>query len=221
MKTIKISDKLHELLVSLAEKKSRALGVEYSISQLLEEIVNVYVSGVRDGKALARVSEPREIENHYDNVYCDKCKKKIEINEMCVWIKYEYTDKTSRSVWYCLDCWYSSSALAKQYLNKKKLELVVKGLRQEADKLVAEINRLTQELEQLKIDLDTRKALLKIREELEFLLTMQLISREDYFKMLNKIEELLLRVEELEKRTRPLRVEEKRVEEKQLKQRYK
>jgi hypothetical protein len=62
----------------------------------------------------------------------------------------------------------------------------------------------------VKIDLDTRKALLKIREELEFLLTMQLISREDYFKMLNKIEELLLRVEELEKRTRPIKTTEEK-----------
>jgi len=48
-----------------------------------------------------------------------------------------------------------------------------------------------------------RRALAKIHEELEFLLSQELIRREDYNKLLSKVEELLLRIEELEKKTRP------------------
>jgi vacuolar-type H+-ATPase subunit I/STV1 len=214
VKVVKISDKLHEVLVSLAEKRKRETGVEISVSQLIEEIVNVYLGGQRDGKTLVKVNPPREIQNEYDNVYCAKCKRKIEVNEMCMWIKYEYADGSARSVYYCLDCWYSTSALAKQYLTKKKLELTVKGLRQEADKLVEEIKKLQQQLEEIKIQLDVRQALAKIREELEYLFTRELITLQDFRYFSSKVEELLLRLEELEKKTRPVPLELEKEKEK-------
>ena len=207
MKVVKISDKLHDILVDLVEKRRKETGVDISVSQLLEEIVNVYIGGQRDGKALVKVNSPREIQNEFENIHCSKCKKKIEIGEMCVWIKYEYADGSARSVYYCLDCWYSSSALAKQYLTKKKLELVVRGLKQEADKLVEQIKMYQQQLEEIKIQLDVRQVLAKIRDELDFLLSQELIRREDYNKLLSKVEELLLRIEELERKTKPVELE--------------
>jgi hypothetical protein len=207
MKVVKISDKLHDILVDLVEKRRKETGVDISVSQLLEEIVNIYLGGQRDGKALVKVNPPREIQNEFENVHCSKCKKKIEIGEMCIWIKYEYADNSARSVYYCLDCWYSASALAKKYIKLKELELTVKGLRQEADRLVEEIKNYQQQLEEIKIQLDVRKALAKIREELDFLLSQELIRREDYNKLLSKVEELLLRIEELEKKTKPVELE--------------
>jgi hypothetical protein len=219
VKVIKISDKLHEILTQLAEKRKRETGVEISVSQLIEEIVNVYLGGQRDGKTLVKVNPPREIQNEYDNVYCSRCKRKIEVNEMCMWIKYEYADGSARSVYYCLDCWYSTSALAKQYLTKKKLELTIKGLRQEADKLVEEIKKLQQQLEEIKIQLDVRQALAKIRDELSFLFSQELITREDYNRLLSRVEELLLRVEELEKKTRPVETREREKEREKIKER--
>jgi Ribbon-helix-helix protein, copG family. len=194
VKVIKVSDHVHEKLVELAEKRG------LSINQLVEEILNTYLYGVSGDKGIKKFLD-KDIVLQYETK-CRRCGKELKVGEIAHYVRYEYEDNTSRTFIYCLDCWYSSSALAKQYLTKRKLELTIRGLRQEADKLTQEITRLTQELEQLKIDLDTRRALLKIREELEFLLSMQLISREDYFKMLNKIEELLLRIEELEKHTR-------------------
>jgi hypothetical protein len=44
---------------------------------------------------------------------------------------------------------------------------------------------------------------------------MQLIKIEDYNKMLSKVEELLLRLEELEKRTRPIKTVEEKERKKQ------
>jgi HicB family. len=194
VKVIKVSDHVHEKLVELAQKRN------ISINQLVEEILNAYLYGASFDKPIKRIID-KDLELHY-NDKCRKCGRELKAGEIAHYVRYIYEDNTSSKAIYCLDCWYSSSALAKQYLNKKRLELIIKGLKQEADKLVEEINRLQSEIEQLKIDLDTRRILAKIREELEFLLSMQLISREDYFKMLNKVEELLLRIEELEKHTR-------------------
>jgi len=199
MKVVKISDNLHDKLKELAEKR----GV--SLNQLIEEILNVYLGGESD-RAIKKIVSI-DLINEYEGKKCRKCGKQLAIGEQIHYIKYEYHDGSVKVVYYCLDCWYSSSALAKQYLTKKKLELVVRGLKQEADKLVEEIKRYEKMLEELKIQLDVRQALAKIREKLEFLLSQELIRREDYNKLLSKVEELLLRIEELEKKTKPVELE--------------
>ena len=220
MKVIKISDKLHEMLVQLVEKRKKETGVEISISQLLEEIVNIYIGGQRDGKALVKVNPPREIQNEFENIHCNRCKRKIEVGEICMWIKYEYADNSARSAYYCLDCWYSTSALAKKYLKLKELEATVRGLKKEADKLVEQIKMYQQQLEEIKIQLDVRQSLAKIREELEFLLSQRLITLQDFKQAMSKVEELLLRLEELEKRTRAF-IFEPLVKEKEIKEKAK
>jgi chromosome segregation ATPase len=136
---------------------------------------------------------------------------------MCMWVKYEYADSSARSVYYCLDCWYSTSALAKKYLKLKELEATVRGLKQEADKLVEKIKQYEKMLEELKIQLDVRQALVKLRDEMEFLLSQRLITIQDFKQALAKVEELLLRIEELEKRTRPVTFELEELEEKEKK----
>jgi predicted CopG family antitoxin len=199
VKVVKISDNVYDKLKDLAEKRS------ISLNQLVEEILNVYLGGESD-RAIKKIVS-MDLINEYENKRCRKCGKQLAVGEQIHYIKYEYHDGSVRVVYYCLDCWYSTSALAKQYLTKKKLELTVKGLRQEADKLVEEIKTLQQQLEEIKIQLDVRKALAKIREELDFLLSQELIRREDYNKLLSKVEELLLRIEELEKKTKPVELE--------------
>jgi predicted CopG family antitoxin len=202
VKLVKVSDNVYEKLKELAEKR----GV--SLNQLVEEILNVYLGGESIDRPIKRIISI-DLINEYDR-RCKRCGKQLAVGEQIHYIRYEYVDGSSRSTYYCLDCWYSTSALAKQYLTKKKLELVVRGLKQEADKLVEEIKQYEKMVEELKIQLDVRQSLAKIRDELEFLFTHELITLEDYNKLLSKVEELLLRIEELEKRTRPVEAKEKK-----------
>jgi DNA repair exonuclease SbcCD ATPase subunit len=193
LKVVKLSDQVYEKLKELADKKGVA------INNVIEELLNVYFGSPRD-KPIKKIYD-KDIELIY-NAKCRKCGREIPAGEPAHYIRYEYEDGSSSYVIYCLDCWYSSSALAKQYLTKKKLEATIRGLKKEADKLVEEIQLLEKQIDDLKIQLDVRQALAKIREELDFLLSMQFITREDYNKALAKLEELLLRVEELEAKTR-------------------
>ena len=156
MKVVKISDNVYDKLKELAEKRS------ISLNQLVEEILNVYLGGESD-RAIKKIVS-MDLINEYEGKRCKKCGKTLAVGEQIHYIKYEYHDGSVKVVYYCLDCWYSASALAKQYLTKKKLELVVRGLKQEADRLVEEIKQYEKMLEEIKIQLDTRQALAKIRE---------------------------------------------------------
>lgn len=204
MKVVKLSDQVYEKLKELADKKG---GV--AINNVIEELLNIYFGSPRD-KPIKKIYD-KDIELIY-NAKCRKCGKDIPAGEPAHYIRYEYEDGSSSYVIYCLDCWYSSSALAKQYLTKKKLEATIRGLKKEADKLVEEIQLLEKQANDLKIQLDVRQALAKIREELDFLLSMQFITREDYNKAMSKVEELLLRIEELEAKTRVSIVETQKLE---------
>jgi len=204
LKVVKLSDQVYEKLKELADKKG---GV--AINNVIEELLNIYFGSPRD-KPIKKIYD-KDIELIY-NAKCRKCGKDIPAGEPAHYIRYEYEDGSSSYVIYCLDCWYSSSALAKQYLTKKKLEATIRGLKKEADKLVEEIQLLEKQANDLKIQLDVRQALAKIREELDFLLSMQFITREDYNKAMSKVEELLLRIEELEAKTRVSIVETQKLE---------
>jgi cell division protein FtsB len=194
MKVVKLSDQLYDKLKELADRKG---GV--AINNVIEELLSVYFGSPRD-KPIKKIID-KDIELMYGGK-CRKCGREIPAGEPAHYIRYEYEDGSSSYTIYCLDCWYSSSALAKQYLTKKKLEATIRGLKKEADKLVEEIQLLEKQIEDLRIQLDVRQALAKIREELDFLLSMQFITREDYNKAMSKVEELLLRIEELEAKTR-------------------
>jgi len=204
LKVVKISDQLYDKLKELADKKG---GV--AINNVIEELLNIYLGSPRD-RAIKKIYD-KDIELIY-TAKCRKCGREIPAGEQAHYIRYEYEDGSSSYAIYCLDCWYSSSALAKQYLTKKKLEATIRGLKKEADKLVEEIQLLEKQLDDLKIQLDVRQSLAKIREELDFLLSMQFITREDYNKAMSKIEELLLRIEELEAKTRVTPVETQKLE---------
>ena len=76
---------------------------------------------------------------------CSKCGKEIKKGELVYWTRIEYEDGTKKSFVYCLDCYYSSTALAEQYIKKKKLELIIRGLQKKADMLFYEIQNLKRE----------------------------------------------------------------------------
>jgi HicB family. len=114
-----VSDHVHEKLVELAQKR----GV--SINQLVEEILNAYLHGASGDKGIKKFFD-KDIVLQYDT-RCKMCNRELKAGEVAHYVRYVYEDDTSKSFVYCLDCWYSSSALAKQYIKKKQLELTLKA----------------------------------------------------------------------------------------------
>lgn len=135
MKHIKVSDHVYEKLKQLAEKRF------VSLNNVVEEILNIYLGGSQDDRPIKQIIN-KFIQLHYPAV-CNVCKKQLAVNTLVFYVKYVYDDNSSRTNIICLDCYYSSStALAKYYLRERELKAVIKGLREEADKLAKAVLEL-------------------------------------------------------------------------------
>jgi hypothetical protein len=139
MSVIKISKDLYDKLSEIAEKSQR------SIKEVVEEAIRIYVLGSLGGSKDIKSMKSGIIVNQY-NTKCYRCGRDIAPGELIYWVKYEYTDGSSRSFIYCLDCYYQSSALKEQYLTKKKLEAIIKGLKKEAEELGEKVIKLRSEV---------------------------------------------------------------------------
>jgi len=157
-KKVRISEELYEQIQKIAEKNGR------SMRDIVEEAVKLYVFG-REQFADKEIKSIKQnfIVTQYET-RCKICKKQIKQGEMVFWIKYTFTDNTSKSYVICLDCYYSKydKAYAKRYLKLKELEAVKKGLEKEIKDLIAEYNELKKKKEFLVKEID----LLKIKEDL-------------------------------------------------------
>lgn len=148
MGVIKVSDDLYQELQKLAEKKGRA------VKEIADEALRAYLFGTGlAGKDIKSIKSAI-ISIHYQSK-CARCGAQLNVNDLAYYIKYEYADGGVRSFVYCLDCYYSSSALKEQYLTKKKLESIVRALKKEADELSEQVVKLRSEakLYSLKYDI--------------------------------------------------------------------
>jgi hypothetical protein len=148
MGVIKVSDELYNELQKLAEKKGRA------VKELADEALRAYLFGSGlAGKDIKSIKSAI-ISIHYQSK-CARCQAQLNVNDLAYYVRYEYADGGVRSFVYCLDCYYSSSALKEQYLTKKKLEAVVRALKKEADELSEQVVKLRSEakLYSLKYDI--------------------------------------------------------------------
>lgn len=135
MKHIKVSDETYEKLKQLAEQR----GV--SLNQIIQEILSVYLGGVDPNRSIKNIIN-KFIVLHYDTV-CNSCKKRLHANELAFYTKYIYDDNSCKTIIICTDCYYqSSSALAKLYLRERELRSIIKGLKEEADKLAKSVIEL-------------------------------------------------------------------------------
>ncbi len=139
MHQIKVSDEVYEKLKELAEKK------QVSINNIIQELLTVYLGGSAEDKPITKIVS-KDIVLQY-KTKCRKCGKDLEPGEVVHYVRYEYSDNTTRYYIYCMDCWLQSSALAEYYLKKKELEATVRGLKKLADQYAEKITKMRAEVD--------------------------------------------------------------------------
>jgi Ribbon-helix-helix protein, copG family. len=131
MKQIKVSEDVHEKLKEIAEKQG------CSINDVIKMLLNLYLGGSGE-RTIDKILTKEFVADSEKT--CSKCKRKIEVGEIVYWVKYVYSDGGATTRYFCIEC--ANPHLAKIYKKKKEMEIVVKQLKREADRLVEEINKL-------------------------------------------------------------------------------
>jgi len=171
---------------NLKEIADKSSGI--SINDVIARLLNLYLGGSTD-RTIDKILTKEFIADR--ELYCSACKRKISIGEPVTWIKYVYSDGGAVTRYLCFEC--ANPHLGKLYKKKKEIEVVVKQLKQEADKLVAEINQL----EQVKVVLDIKKELIQFWRDIKatFVNDPNLEKVDTFF---DKLSELFDRVGRLE-----------------------
>jgi len=143
MKQIKVSEEIYDKLKQIADKSG---GI--SINDVIAKLLNLYLGGSTD-RTIDKILTKEFIADR--EVVCSKCKKNIGIGEVVYWVKYVFSDGSKSTRYFCFEC--ANPSLGKLYKEKRKMQVVIKQLKQEADKLVVEISML----EQVKAVLDIKK----------------------------------------------------------------
>jgi len=176
------NDELYNKLQEIASKTSK------SIKELVEESVRLYVLGVES------IDKPlKSVKNGLINVQyqtkCYRCKKDIKVGDVAYWVRYIYEDNTSKSYILCLDCYLTEhdEALAKQYLNLRKIKAQINGLKKLREKLANQITTLEMKVEISNMYRELVSALRILKDA---------INSSDY----KKVDELLVKVDELNAR---------------------
>ncbi|PMQ00708.1 MAG: hypothetical protein CBR30_09770 [Dictyoglomus sp. NZ13-RE01] len=188
-KKIRVSEEIYEQLAKLAEKGGR------SIRELAEEAIKAYLLGTENVDKPVKAVSGKIIPIQYETK-CKFCGKTINKGELAYWVKYTFDDNSSRSYVICLDCYYKDTALAEWYLKKKKLEGIVRGLKNKADQLAEEVEKLQVEYDVLKV----KQEVLDLWRNFEslFLSTEQSLTTEKMEEFMDRLNELLDRVGSLE-----------------------
>ena len=141
VKQIKVSDDVYEQLKKIAEKNG---GI--SLNDVVKMLLNLYLGGSAE-RTIDKILTKEFIADR--ELFCSVCKRKINIGEPVTWIKYVYSDGGSVTRYLCFEC--ANPHLGKLYRKKKEIETIVKQLKQDADKLVEEVNQLEQAVEVAKL----------------------------------------------------------------------
>jgi hypothetical protein len=125
---------------------------------------------------------------------------------MAYWIHVEYADGSRRSIIYCVDCYYTSidSTLAKRYLKLKELEATVRGLKKEADRLAEEVKQLEQTVNLLRLERDIEKFWYDFKNTFIDNPSVEVVKN-----FIDRMREIIDRVEALEKQLQYVKVMEK------------
>jgi predicted CopG family antitoxin len=134
VKQVKVSDDVYEQLKKIAEKNG-----DISLNDAIKMLLSIYLGGSSE-RSIDKILTKEFIAD--SEKACSKCKRKIGVGEPVYWVKYVYSDGSSSTRYFCMEC--ANPHLAKIYRKKKEMEIIIKQLKQEADKLVEEINQLEQ-----------------------------------------------------------------------------
>ena len=134
MKQIKVSEDVYEQLKKIAEKNG---GI--SLNDAIKMLLNIYLGGSSE-RTIDRILSKEFVADR--EIMCSHCKRVVKVGEPVQWVKYLYSDGSAVTRYLCFEC--ANPHLGKIYRKKKEMEIIVKQLKQEADKLVEEINQLEQ-----------------------------------------------------------------------------
>jgi Ribbon-helix-helix protein, copG family. len=200
MQAVKISDEIYNKVKELAEKTGK------SIREIVEEAINIYILGKSEAvdKDIKNIKEKWIVVKFQSK--CAKCGRQVNQGDMAYWIHVEYADGSRRSIIYCMDCYYTSidTALAKKYLKMKELEATVRGLKKEADRLAEEIKQLEQTANLLRLERDIEKFWYDFKSTF-----IDNPSADVVKNFIDRMREIIDRVEALEKQLQYARVVEK------------
>jgi len=161
MQSIKISEEYYNMLKEISEKTGK------SLKDLIENALSVVYKNNESmfDKEIAKIKQG--IINVKYKTYCSVCKREINEGELAYWVKYEFTDKTTKTNLICLDCFYNEKGLAKLYIKKKELTKIIKGLDTIAQELYEEIEKYRLELKTLELKAEIRNLLYLFGEDKE------------------------------------------------------
>jgi predicted CopG family antitoxin len=134
VKQIKVSEDVYEKLKQIAEKNG-----DISLNDAIKMLLNIYLGGSSE-RAIDKILTKEFIADR--EIMCSHCKRVVKVGEPVQWVKYLYSDGSATTRYLCFEC--SNPHLGKIYRKKKEMEIIIKQLRQEADKLVEEINQFEQ-----------------------------------------------------------------------------
>jgi len=134
VKQIKVSEDVYEQLKKIAEKNG---GI--SLNDAIKMLLNIYLGGSSE-RTIDRILSKEFVADR--EIMCSHCKRVVKVGEPVQWVKYLYSDGSAVTRYLCFEC--ANPHLGKIYRKKKEMEIIVKQLKQEADKLVEEINQLEQ-----------------------------------------------------------------------------
>jgi predicted CopG family antitoxin len=134
VKQIKVSEDVYEQLKKIAEKNG-----DISLNDAIKMLLSIYLGGSSE-RTIDRILSKEFVADR--EIMCSHCKRVVKVGEPVQWVKYLYSDGSAVTRYLCFEC--ANPHLGRIYRKKKEMEIVVKQLKQEADKLVEEINQLEQ-----------------------------------------------------------------------------
>jgi predicted CopG family antitoxin len=134
VKQIKVSEDVYEQLKKIAEKNG-----DISLNDAIKMLLSIYLGGSSE-RTIDRILSKEFVADR--EIMCSHCKRVVKVGEPVQWVKYLYSDGSAVTRYLCFEC--ANPHLGRIYRKKKEMEIIIKQLKQEADKLVEEINQLEQ-----------------------------------------------------------------------------
>jgi hypothetical protein len=142
LKAIKVDDEAYQKLEELSKKTGQ------SIKDLATRAILLLYAGQQHeqiDKEVESVSEKLIVLKY--PAKCSICKRELNAGDVALYVKYTFTDQTTKTAIICPECEKSDTTLAKLYLKKREIERTVKALekqaRELADKLI-DLSKLQQ-----------------------------------------------------------------------------
>jgi len=190
--TIKVSERVKERLEKIAEKMG---GV--SINTVVETLLDHYETGiVRDKPIKSKIDIMLINKIDADYVRCMRCNKKIAVGEEFRYIRIDYEDGSRDVIRICQDCMLNATLLKRYYVEKRKLEVIVRELRKEANQLVEEVEELKKQADILKIKAEIAVMIKDTKELLRSVANNDL--RTTLYQVLERLDDINNKLDKLE-----------------------